>query len=80
LERILALLHEAEALAAALDDPPRLGRVLRFLARHFYFRGAYDQAIAAGERALALATASGDVVLHALANQSLGIAYQFQGE
>ena len=33
------------------------------------YRGAYDQAIAAAQRALALATAGGDVVLHALANQ-----------
>jgi tetratricopeptide (TPR) repeat protein len=32
------------------------------------------------ERALALATASGDVVLHALANQSLGQAYAAQGD
>ena len=42
--------------------------------------GAYDQAIAAAQRALALATASGDVVLHALANHYLGIAYQAQGD
>ena len=42
--------------------------------------GAYDQAIAAGQRALALATASGDVVLHALANHYLGGAYQAQGD
>ena len=42
--------------------------------------GAYDQAIAAGQRALALATASGDVVLQALANQYLGMAYRAQGD
>ena len=42
--------------------------------------GAYDQAIAAAQRALALAMASGDVVLHALANQYLGLAYQHQGD
>ena len=78
--RILAYLREAEALAAALDDPRRLGQVSVFLSTHFYHRGAYDQAIAAGQRALALATASGDVVLHALANQYLGIAYQAQGD
>ena len=47
-------------------------RSLRFLSLHFYRMGAYDQAIAAAQRALALATASGDVVLHALANQYLG--------
>ena len=47
LERILVYLREAESLAAALDDPRRLGRVSRFLSVHFWNRGAYDQAIAA---------------------------------
>jgi tetratricopeptide (TPR) repeat protein len=42
--------------------------------------GAYDQTIATAQRALALATASGDAVLHALANQYLGTAYQAQGD
>ena len=42
--------------------------------------GAYDQAMAAAQRALALATAGGEVVLQALANQRLGIAYQAQGD
>src|SRR5439155_21286754 len=37
-------------------------------------------AIAVAQRALALATASGDVVLHALANLHLGITYQHQGD
>ena len=66
--RILAYLREAETLAAALDDPRRLGQVSLFLSLHFYLMGAYDQAIAAAQRALALATASGEVGLHALAN------------
>ena len=47
---------------------------------HFCIMGAYDQAIASAQRALALATASGDVVLHALANLYLGVAYQAQGD
>ena len=42
--------------------------------------GVYDQAIAAAQRALALATADGDVVLQALANLSLGQAYHAQGD
>jgi tetratricopeptide (TPR) repeat protein len=42
--------------------------------------GAHDQAIPAAQRARALATASGDGVLHALANQFLGQAYEFQGD
>ena len=42
--------------------------------------GAYDQAIASAQRALALATADGDVVLQALANHYLGMAYEAQGD
>ena len=55
-------------------------RSLLFLSIHFYLMGAYDQTIAAAQRALALATASGDVVLQALANHYLGGAYQAQGD
>jgi tetratricopeptide (TPR) repeat protein len=79
-ERILAYLREAESLAVALDDAHRLGQVSRFLAAHFRQMGAYDQAIAAAQHALALATASGEVVLHALTNYHLGMAYESQGD
>jgi predicted ATPase/class 3 adenylate cyclase len=78
--RILAALREAEALAAALNDHHRLGRVSVRLANHFRHRGAHDHAIVAGQRALALATSIGEVVLQALANQCLGAAYQAQGD
>jgi len=78
--RMLASLREAESLAVALDDPHRLGQVSILLSRHFYFMGVYARSMAAGQRALALATASGDVVLHALANQRLGLAYGAQGD
>jgi class 3 adenylate cyclase/tetratricopeptide (TPR) repeat protein len=78
--RILAYLHEAEALAEALDDPHRLGQVSVLLSVHFRIMGAYDQAIAAAQRTLALATAGRDVVLDALANDYLGRAYQAQGD
>jgi class 3 adenylate cyclase/tetratricopeptide (TPR) repeat protein len=78
--RILAYLHEAEALAVALDDPRRLGQVLRFLSIAFTNECAYDQAIAAGQRALALATAGDDDVLRAQANHRLGQAYLAQGD
>jgi tetratricopeptide (TPR) repeat protein len=77
--RILAHLREAESLAAALNDPHRLGQVSVFLFNHFLLRGAYDQAIIAAQRALALATASGDAVLQGLANLRLGYAYHAQG-
>ena len=77
---ILACLHEAEALAEALDDPRRLAQVSLLLARHFDFMGEYDQAIASTQRALALATAGGEVALQALANQRLGTNYHSQGD
>src|SRR5262249_10163433 len=69
--RILGYLREAAALAEALDDLCRLGQVSVFLSVHFYVMGAHDQAIAAAQRVLALATAGGEVVLQALANQYL---------
>jgi tetratricopeptide (TPR) repeat protein len=78
--RVLAYLREAEALAAALDDPRRLGQVSAFLANYFYVMGAHDQAIAAGQRALALATAKGEVALQAVANYFLGFVYWLQGD
>ena len=78
--RILAALREAEALAAALDDPRRLGQVSIFLTIHFYNRGAHDQAIAAAQRALTLAAVSGESVLHALANLYLGRVYEAHGD
>jgi tetratricopeptide (TPR) repeat protein len=80
LERILACLREAESLAATLDDPRRLAQVSVFLSVHFHNMGAYDQAIAAAQRALALAAAGREVILHALAHQYLGFAYQLQGD
>jgi tetratricopeptide (TPR) repeat protein len=80
LGRILAYLREAEILAEALDDSRRLGQVSMFLSQHFRNMGAHDQAIAAGQRALAVAMASGDVVLHAPANYYLGRAYHAQGD
>jgi class 3 adenylate cyclase/tetratricopeptide (TPR) repeat protein len=80
MERSLAYLREAEALAEALDDPRRLAQVSLFLSENFRMMGAYDQSIAAVQPAFALATASGDVGLHVLTNQRLGQAYLAQGD
>jgi predicted ATPase len=52
--RILTCLHNAETLAQALEDQPRLGRIAVYMARHFFLMGEQEQAIACGERALAL--------------------------
>jgi predicted ATPase len=59
MQRYLAILREAEALAEALDDPRRLGQVAIFQATHFNLIGAHDQAIAAAYRALAVAKTGG---------------------
>jgi predicted ATPase/class 3 adenylate cyclase len=79
-ERIVICLREAETIAAALDDTRRLGQIVVFLSNHFYFIGAYDEAIAASQRSLTLATANNDVVQQALANLRLGSIYQVQGD
>jgi tetratricopeptide (TPR) repeat protein len=78
--RIITCLQEAEALAVVLDDHHRLGQISGFLSVYFRNRGAYDQAITSAQRTLALATADGDSVLHALANLYLGAAYWAQGD
>jgi tetratricopeptide (TPR) repeat protein len=80
LGRNLVVLRQAEALAGALADPRRLGWVSALLSQQLYLMGAPDQAIATAQRALALATASGDGVLHAMANFFLGRAYHAQGD
>jgi DNA-binding NtrC family response regulator/tetratricopeptide (TPR) repeat protein len=77
--RTLEVLREAEALATALNDPRRLGRVFVYLTIHFYFAADPDQAIAVGQRALALAMTGSDVGLHAAANNYLGYAYHAKG-
>src|SRR5262249_44558868 len=73
--RHLALLGEAEALALALDDGARLGRVLA--RKSFVLRetGDYDGAMAAGRQALALAAALGDSALQMEASHRLGQGY-----
>ena len=71
-----ALLGEAEALARALDDRARLGRVLVRMAQLRRLTGDADGAIAAGQQALELAVALGDRALQMQAAYYLGLAYQ----
>jgi class 3 adenylate cyclase/tetratricopeptide (TPR) repeat protein len=78
--RIVTHLHEAEALAVALNDHRRLGQILGFLSDQTQRLGAYPQAIAYAQRTLALAAADGEIVLQALANLYLGNTYQYQGD
>jgi class 3 adenylate cyclase/tetratricopeptide (TPR) repeat protein len=73
--RHLALLGEAEALARALDDWARLGRVLAGMAHILRLTGDPDGALAAGQQALALAAALGDSALQGEAAYVLGQTY-----
>jgi class 3 adenylate cyclase len=78
--RRLALLGEAEALARALDDRPRLGRVLASMALVLRATGDLDGAIAAGQQALTLAAALGDSALQVRASLNLAQAYYASGD
>jgi transcriptional regulator with AAA-type ATPase domain/tetratricopeptide (TPR) repeat protein len=78
--RALVVLRDAEALAESLDDAHRLAQVCVFLANHFRIMGAYDQTIAAAQRALTLATASGDAFRQAQAWYRLSSACRHQGD
>jgi len=76
----LALLAEAEALARALDDRARLGRVLALMANILVVTGDYDGAMAAVQQALELAAALGDSALQLQASLYLGQAYKAIGD
>jgi DNA-binding winged helix-turn-helix (wHTH) protein/class 3 adenylate cyclase/tetratricopeptide (TPR) repeat protein len=76
----LALLREAEALARTLDDRRRLGRVLSQMSSELREMGNFDDAIAAGRQALALAVDLGECVLQAQASFSLGQVYHVIGD
>jgi class 3 adenylate cyclase/tetratricopeptide (TPR) repeat protein len=79
-ERSLQDLRAAEALAEALDDPCRLGRVSLYMARYFLVARQYDSAMASSQRALALAAASGDHYTPIEANNFLGLVCFLQGD
>jgi tetratricopeptide (TPR) repeat protein len=78
--RILILLREADALATTIDDSHRLGRISASMSQYFDFAGDYEHAVAAGERALALAATSGDVHTRLTANIMIGGAYFSLGD
>ena len=78
--RRLALLGEAEALARALDDRARLGRVLARMASVLRMTGDPDGAMAAGQQALELAAALGDSALQVQASYRLGQVYYAIGD
>jgi tetratricopeptide (TPR) repeat protein len=77
--RIFDCLRDAETIAQAMDDRRRLGQVSGHLTAHFATVGRHDQAIASGQRTLAVAEALGDFALQVRANYRLGVAHNAQG-
>ena len=78
--RVFDRLREAEALAERLGDDRRLGQVVRHLAFYFSTMGEYDRAIAACQRALALATTSGAFDVQVAVETTLSRAYYSGGD
>jgi predicted ATPase len=70
--RCRALWREAEAMARALDDRARLGRVLARMAQVHRLTGDLDGAMAAGRQAVELAATLGDSALQVQASFHLG--------
>jgi len=78
--QIFDCLHAAEALAERLGDDRRLGRIASQLGIHFSAMGEHDRAIAACQRALALATTSGAFDVQVTAQTWLGQTYYTGGD
>jgi DNA-binding NtrC family response regulator/tetratricopeptide (TPR) repeat protein len=80
LRRIERSLREAEALATALGDRSRLAWVWTYMTIAHLFAGDPGEALAVGERALALAEEVGDVGLRASARTPLAHACCERGD
>ncbi|MBI4590619.1 MAG: AAA family ATPase [Candidatus Rokubacteria bacterium] len=80
LERIFEHLSTAEALASALDDQLRLGKVLGYLSTNFLAAANNVRAIDAGERALSIAVALGDSAQQIEMWQRLAFVYHLLGD
>ena len=76
---ILDHLREAETLATALDDQRRLGWVSAYMTNAVIGTSDQDRAVEYGQRALAIATASGDFALEMMATFTLGLYYNLLG-
>src|SRR5262249_57952149 len=78
--RMLDHLRAAESLVERLDDCQRFGQIACYLCNSFAVMGEHDRAIAAGQRALALATTSGAFDVQVVAQTQLGVAYSNAGD
>jgi class 3 adenylate cyclase/tetratricopeptide (TPR) repeat protein len=83
LQRVRRLLEgdrAAEAIALALGDERRLGRISSVLANTLWITGDHGAAIAAAERALDIGARLGDEAIHASAIVRLGAFHYTTGE
>jgi class 3 adenylate cyclase/tetratricopeptide (TPR) repeat protein len=80
IERMFVYLQEAEVLAEALGDQPRLGWVSAYLLTHFMQACEPDHALTSGQRALAIAADLGDVALTVTVQNYLGHVYHSLGD
>ena len=78
--RMVAILREAEAIAAGLGDDARLARTQALLSSAYWEVGDSTGAIDLGERAVELAERIGDPALRVVANFSLGGAARAVGD
>ena len=78
--RLFDHLRAAEPLAERLGDSQRFGRIVSFLCFSFSVMGEHDRAIAAGQRALALATTSGAFDVQVNVQNNLSVAYYAAGD
>jgi tetratricopeptide (TPR) repeat protein len=79
-QRVVDYLHEAETLAATLDDQRRVGWVSGYLSQYFMFLGEPERAAEAGQRALTIGSATRDLGLQVLAHFYLGQLAQWSGD
>jgi class 3 adenylate cyclase/DNA-binding winged helix-turn-helix (wHTH) protein/tetratricopeptide (TPR) repeat protein len=79
-ERVLAIMREAQALAEALGDAPRLGHATANLTHALWLAADLDQALTAGQRAVALTTPIKNTTLQLMAHFSLAEVYFSMGQ
>jgi class 3 adenylate cyclase/tetratricopeptide (TPR) repeat protein len=77
--KILRYLHEAETLAKNLKDQRRLGWVSTYTTIYFLMDGNTNQALAEGQRAVAIAEEAGNFALRVIAGGYLGAIYSELG-
>src|SRR5262249_44165056 len=78
--RALEHLLDAERLAETLDDRWRLGWVSNYLSEYFTTVSEHDRALAAGQRALEIGAALGDVTLQVETRLRLGQVHHARGD